>query len=45
LKKIFENRGLEFREYRYFDKSAKILDILGMLEDLKNAPEGSFKEM
>jgi aspartate/tyrosine/aromatic aminotransferase len=45
LKNIFENRGLEVREYRYFDKDKKQLNIKGMLEDLRNAPEGSFIEL
>jgi aspartate/tyrosine/aromatic aminotransferase len=37
LKRIFENRGLKVREYRYFDSSKNSIDIEGMLEDLKNA--------
>ena len=37
LKRIFENRGLKVKEYRYFDKKKKCIDIDGMLEDLKNA--------
>lgn len=34
---IFRAAGLEVRQYRYFDKKTKGLDINGMLEDLANA--------
>jgi len=45
LKRIFENRGLVVRDYRYFDKHTKSIDINGMLEDLNKAETGSFVEL
>jgi len=38
---IFRDSGLEVRGYRYFDKKTVGLDIEGLKEDLKNAPERS----
>lgn len=38
---IFAAAGMDVRQYRYFDKKTKGLDINGMLEDLKNATPGS----
>lgn len=37
LKARFE----EAREYRYWSESTRSLDLEGMLEDLRNAPEGA----
>lgn len=38
---LFKDSGLEVRQYRYFDKKTVGLDIEGLKEDLKNAPEGA----
>eukprot|EP00466_Bigelowiella_natans_P008742 jgi/Bigna1/49449/estExt_Genewise1.C_480012 len=38
---IFEDASMKVEEYRYWDPSSKSLDISGMLEDLRSAPEGS----
>jgi len=39
---IFKNSGFEeVRKYRYWHKESRGLDIDGMLEDLKAAPEGA----
>lgn len=38
---VFATAGLQIRQYRYFDKKTKGLDINGMLEDLRNATPGS----
>jgi len=38
---IFENCGLEVERYRYYDRSTNGLNLDGMLEDLKNAPDGA----
>jgi aspartate aminotransferase len=38
---IFRDSGLEVHQYRYFDKKSIGLDLQGMLEDLKSAPEKS----
>ncbi|VEN57843.1 unnamed protein product [Callosobruchus maculatus] len=41
-KLVFKNAGFEEgREYRYWCSKSRGLDINGMLEDLRNAPEGS----
>ncbi len=40
-KNIFTDAGVEWKEYRYFDKSTVGLAFEGMLEDIKAAPEGS----
>ncbi|CAH1960575.1 unnamed protein product [Acanthoscelides obtectus] len=41
-KLVFRNAGFEEgREYRYWCPKTRGLDIHGMLEDLRNAPEGS----
>jgi len=41
-KGIFKAVGFkEIREYRYWDAASKSLDINGMIEDLKNAPENA----
>lgn len=39
--KIFQDCGLDVERYRYYDKKTNGLDLNGMLEDIKNAPEGS----
>ena len=39
--KVFEASGVEVRQYRYFDKKTKGLDIEGMLADLDTAQPGS----
>ena len=39
--KIFDNCGLETGPYRYYDRNTNRLDLEGMLEDLKNAPDNS----
>lgn len=38
---IFKLAGLEVRKYRYYDATESGLDFTGMLEDLKQIPEGS----
>eukprot|EP00566_Odontella_aurita_P010146 CAMPEP_0113546876 /NCGR_PEP_ID=MMETSP0015_2-20120614/12047_1 /TAXON_ID=2838 /ORGANISM="Odontella" /LENGTH=436 /DNA_ID=CAMNT_0000447375 /DNA_START=54 /DNA_END=1364 /DNA_ORIENTATION=- /assembly_acc=CAM_ASM_000160 len=38
---IFREAGLDVQRYRYYDRSTNGLDYDGMMEDLKNAPEGS----
>jgi len=38
---IFRDAGLEVRGYRYWDQGKLGLDLDGMLEDLKDAPDGS----
>ncbi|BFZ59212.1 aspartate transaminase aat1 [Saitoella coloradoensis] len=38
---IFKDSGLEVKSYRYYDKENISLDINGMIEDIKAAPEGS----
>lgn len=39
---VFKNAGFEEgREYRYWSESTRGLDINGLLEDLRNAPEES----
>jgi len=38
---IFGDAGLTVKDYRYFDKKAIGLDLVGMLEDLQSAPNGS----
>jgi aspartate aminotransferase len=40
-KAIFENCGLEVREYRYYDPKTKSIDMKGFLTDLSEAPEGA----
>ena len=40
-KNIFTDAGVEWKEYRYFDRATVGLAFEGMLEDLKAAPEGS----
>lgn len=39
--KIFQDCGLDVQRYRYYNSETNGLDLEGMLEDLKNAPEGS----
>ncbi|KAG7365542.1 aspartate aminotransferase [Nitzschia inconspicua] len=39
--KIFKECGLTVGTYRYYDRSTNRLDLQGMLEDLRNAPDGS----
>eukprot|EP00814_Leptocylindrus_danicus_P010497 CAMPEP_0116031340 /NCGR_PEP_ID=MMETSP0321-20121206/17451_1 /TAXON_ID=163516 /ORGANISM="Leptocylindrus danicus var. danicus, Strain B650" /LENGTH=416 /DNA_ID=CAMNT_0003506437 /DNA_START=89 /DNA_END=1339 /DNA_ORIENTATION=- len=38
---IFKDCGLDVQRYRYYSSETNGLDLAGMLEDLKNAPEGS----
>ena len=39
---VFKNAGFtEKRTYRYWDESKRTLDIDGLIQDLKNAPENS----
>jgi len=38
---IFADAGVEWEYYRYFDPETVGLDFKGMMEDIKNAPEGS----
>ena len=38
--KIFENAGLEIKDYRYYDKQNHLLDFQGMLDDLSAAKAG-----
>lgn len=40
-KAIFNDVGLEVKDYRYWKPSTRSLDLEGMLEDLNNAPSGS----
>jgi len=40
-KNIFGDAGVEWKEYRYFDKKTVGLDFDGMVEDIKAAPDGS----
>ncbi|CAI5990470.1 unnamed protein product [Closterium sp. NIES-64] len=40
-KAIFSDAGVEWKEYRYYDPKTVGLDYDGMLEDIKNAPDGS----
>jgi aspartate aminotransferase, mitochondrial len=39
--KIFADCGLDTQPYRYYDSSTNRLDIHGLLQDLKDAPNGS----
>lgn len=38
---IFRNAGVAYKQYRYWDQSGRKLDIDGMLEDIRNAPNNS----
>ncbi|KAF9229341.1 hypothetical protein BS17DRAFT_688579 [Gyrodon lividus] len=38
---LFKDSGLEVRQYRYFDKKTVGLDLEGLKQDWKNAPEGA----
>lgn len=38
---VFKDSGLNVKSYRYFNKSTNGLDIDGLVEDIKAAPEGS----
>jgi len=38
---IFENCGLEVERYRYYDRATNSLNLDGMIEDVKNAPDGA----
>lgn len=40
-KAIFNDAGVSWKTYRYFDPKTVGLDLAGMMEDLRNAPEGS----
>ncbi|KAK9829925.1 hypothetical protein WJX72_008678 [[Myrmecia] bisecta] len=39
--KIFPNAGLQIRKYRYYLPATRLLDYEGLLEDLRNAPDGA----
>ena len=39
--KILTELGMEFRSYRYYDVERNCVDIEGLLEDLRAAPEGA----
>lgn len=38
---IFKNSGLEVKKYRYYDAQNSDLNFKGMMEDIKEMPEGS----
>lgn len=38
---IFAAAGLEVEKYRYYSRASNSLDIDGMVEDIKNAPDGA----
>ena len=38
---IFTNAGLEVRKYRYYDAEKSDLDFAGLINDIKDMPEGS----
>jgi len=38
---VFKDSGLEVKKYRYYNKETIGLDFEGMIEDMKNAPDGS----
>jgi len=38
---IFQEAGLEVERYRYYNRATNGLDQDGMIEDIKNAPDGS----
>ena len=38
---IFEECGLEVKRYRYYSRATNGLDLDGMIEDVKNAPDGA----
>lgn len=38
---IFKDARLETKNYRYFNKNTNGLDLMGMLEDIRQAPRGS----
>mmetsp|Transcript_22699 Transcript_22699/g.33920 ORF Transcript_22699/g.33920 Transcript_22699/m.33920 type:complete len:450 (-) Transcript_22699:77-1426(-) len=38
---IFQECGLEVERYRYYSRKTNGLDLSGMVEDIKNAPNGS----
>ncbi|KAG0625995.1 hypothetical protein M758_2G094600 [Ceratodon purpureus] len=40
-KNIFNDAGVPWKEYRYFDPKTVGLDFEGMMEDIENAPDGS----
>ena len=40
-KAIFERSGLTVQQYRYYYPATRGLDFEGMIEDLRNAPEGA----
>ena len=40
-KNIFADSGVEWKEYKYYDKKTIGLDLEGMLADIAAAPEGS----
>lgn len=38
---IFQNSGLEVRKYRYYDAQSSDLDFAGMVQDIRDMPDGS----
>lgn len=40
-KNIFADAGVEWKHYRYFEPKTIGLDFEGMMEDIRNAPDGS----
>lgn len=38
---IFQNAGLEVRQYRYYDPSSSELDFVNLIKDMKEMPAGS----
>lgn len=38
---IFDHTGLKYQNYRYWKESTRSLDLEGLVEDFKKAPEGS----
>lgn len=38
---VFKNAGLDPVYYRYYDSAAKSVDFTGLMEDIKNADDGS----
>lgn len=39
--KIFAEEGLDVQQYKYYDRKTNGLDLDGMINDMKNAPDGS----
>jgi len=39
---VLKDSGFDVRHYRYYDKQTKNIDFDGMINDLENAPDGSY---